>query len=100
MTEKFTSKYGMSAAKAVEVFQGKHDSKLKKVRVQKGLSQQGLANAAGVKKRLIQTYEQGERNINHGQIDSLCSICLALNCKLGDILEDEELISRLKNVGV
>lgn len=91
------SKYGMSPERAVEVFQGKHESKLKKKRVQKGLSQQGLADAAGVKKRMIQTYEQGERNINHGNLDSLCDLSIALGCKIPDILEDEELIKKFNS---
>lgn len=92
------SKYGMTPERAVEVFGGKNESKLKKIRVKKGFSQQGLADAAGVKKRLIQTYEQGERNINHGQIDSLCSLCMALGCKIEDILEDEKLIEKFKSL--
>lgn len=84
----------MTPEKAVEVFQGRNESKLKKIRVQRGLSQQGLADAAGEKKRLIQTYEQGERDINNSQIDTLCNLCIALNCKISDILEDDELIRK------
>lgn len=94
MTEKYTSKFGMTPERAAEVFQGRNESKLKKLRVRKGLSQQGLADAAGVKKRMIQTYEQGERNINHGNLESLCDLSIALDCKIPDILEDEELVKK------
>lgn len=93
MTDNNT-RYGMTPEKAVEVFQGKHESKLKAVRVQKGLSQQGLADAAGEKRRLIQAYEQGERNINNSQIDTLCNLCIALECTIPDILEDEALVEK------
>lgn len=94
MTEKNTTNRGMTPEKAVEVFRGKHESRLKAMRVRKGLSQQGLAEAAGIKKRLVQTYEQGERDINHGQIDTLCDIAKALDCTIPDILEDDELIEK------
>lgn len=92
------SKYGMTPEKAAMVFPSSHESRLKKLRVGKGFSQQGLADAAGVKKRLIQTYEQGERNINNGQIDSLCDLCIALGCRLEDIVEDEKLAKKLKSI--
>ena len=67
---------------------------IKQKREAKGLTQQQLADATGIKKRLIQTYEQGERNIDHAQIDTLCALCDALNCQITDILEDEALIYR------
>lgn len=95
MTKK--SNYGMTPEKASEVFQGRNESKLKKIRVQKGLSQAGLAEASGEKKRVVQTYEQGERNINNGQLETLCNLCIALDCKISDILEDEELIKKFKS---
>lgn len=98
MTENNTTRFGMTPEKAAEVFPSSYESKLKKIRVSKGLSQQGLADAAGVKKRLIQTYEQGERNINNGQLDSLCDLCAALGCKIGDILEDADLIKKFDRV--
>lgn len=85
---------GMTPERAIEVFQSKHESKLRYMRVRNNLSQQQLADATGIKKRLIQTYEQGERNIDHAQIDTLCALCDALNCQITDILEDEALIYR------
>lgn len=86
---------GMTPEKALEVFKTSNESKLKLLRVKAGLSQQQLADAAGLKRRVIQTYEQNERDINHAQLDKLCAICVALNCRLRDILEDEELIEKL-----
>lgn len=88
------TKMGMTPQKAAEVFQSNNESKLKKVRVSKGFSQQDLSDASGVKKRVIQTYEQGERNINNAWLSNLCSICVVLGCKITDILEDEALIEK------
>lgn len=98
MEEKNITRFGMTPERALDVFPSSNESKLKIARVKKGLSQQGLADAAGVKKRLIQSYEQGERNINHGQLDTLCAFCLALDCKIGDILEDADLIEKYSRV--
>lgn len=85
----------MTPEQALEIFKTEYESNLKLLRVQAGLSQQQLADAAGIKKRVLQTYEQKERNINHGQLDTLCAICIALNCRLRDILEDEDLVEKL-----
>lgn len=96
MEREYSKRMGMTPEKALVAFKSSHESKLKYLRVKAGLSQQQLADVAGVKKRVLQTYEQGERNINHGQLDILCAICVALNCQLKDILEDEELIQKLE----
>lgn len=88
------TRMGMTPEKAAEVFQSSNESKLKKVRVSKGLSQHDLSVASGVKKRVIQTYEQGERNIDNAWLINLCSICVVLGCKITDILEDEALIEK------
>ena len=88
----------MSPEQALEVFVSKHDSKLKSLRVRKGYSQQGLADAAGVPKRAIQMYEQGERDIDHAALETLCDLCIALKCKLEDIIESEELAEKFYQV--
>lgn len=98
MTEKERSKLGMSPQKALEVFGEHSDSKLKKRRVGKGFSQQDLANASGVSKRMIQAYEHGTRDINKAILETICGLCLALDCKIEDILDNEELIEKFKRV--
>lgn len=85
---------GMTPERAAEVFRTNHESKLKQMRVRNGFSQQQLADATGIKKRLIQTYEQGERNIDCSQISTLCALCEALNCQISDLLEDVELLNK------
>lgn len=44
---------GMTPEKALEVFKTSNESKLKLLRVKAGLSQQQLADAAGLKRRVI-----------------------------------------------
>jgi len=94
MSKNYSGRVGMTPEQAVEVFKSSHESKLKYIRVRNDLSQQQLADASGIKKRVIQTYEQGERNIDHAQIDTLCALCMVLNCQITDLLEDEDLIRK------
>lgn len=62
-------------------------TKLKEIREKQGLSQRKLAEISGVKKRLIQLYEQRENDINKGGAYTLYSLATALNVKVEDILE-------------
>ncbi len=55
-----------------------------------GLSQSQLAKLAGVGVRVYQNYEQGVRDISKAQLSTLLRICKALNCKLSDIVTDQE----------
>lgn len=51
-----------------------------------GLSQSQLANASGVSVRLIQAYEQGERDIRKAAVETVERLAKALNCKIEDII--------------
>lgn len=64
-------------------------SKLKTIRESKGLSQSQLDKASGINKRIIQSYEQGLRDINKAQAITLYNIANALECKIEDLLELE-----------
>jgi transcriptional regulator with XRE-family HTH domain len=75
---------------------GIQGTKLQQQRVQSDLSQQELADISGVSKRRIQAYEQKESSIDKVGLDVLCKLCLAIDCKIEDILEDEELIKQFK----
>lgn len=81
-------------AKKIRESKGIEDTKLQKMRLKKNLSQKQLAAITGVSWRAIQSYEQRVRPIESARLDSLCSICIALNCKIEDILEDERMIER------
>lgn len=91
-------KRGITPAQAQQIRaeRGIKDTKLQRLRVKKGLSQVELAVVSGVKTRTIQGYEKGERNIDGAKLSTLCSLCIALDCKLEDILESPEIIHKLR----
>lgn len=69
--------------------------KLKEMRLAAGLSQSQLAEKAGTNIRVLQHYEQGSKNFDHARIDILLKYCLALNCKLSDLIETPEYLELL-----
>lgn len=69
---------------------------LQEMRKKRGYSQSELAAASGVKLRSIQGYEIDKLNINQANLTTLCNLAIALNCKITDILSDEELIAKVK----
>lgn len=71
-------------------------SKLQAARLANGLSQSQLAAAAGINTRVLQNYEQGVRDLSGAKLATLLKICLALNCKLVDILPDGETTALLE----
>lgn len=65
-------------------------SKLQLTRHAHEMSQSQLADAAGINRRMLQYYEQGVKDLSGAKLSTLLKICLALHCKLEDILPDEE----------
>lgn len=79
-------------SKFAEVMEDRHfarskETKLKKLRTAYGYSQSELARASGVSLRSIQMYEQGNKDINKGQLASIYSLAKALGCRMEDLLE-------------
>lgn len=74
----------------------KRNDNLKERRQAAGLSQFQLAKLAGVGVRVYQNYEQGVRDVSKAQLSTLLRICNALNCKLSDIVTDEETAELLR----
>ena len=72
--------------------------KLKEMRQSKGLSQSQLAEKTGINLRTIQHYEQGSKNFDHARIDTIMKICIALHCKLEDVIENQEYIDLIKKL--
>ena len=72
--------------------------KLKELRRARGLTQAQLAEKSGIKARTLQHYEQGTKIFDHARIDTLLKVCIALNCKLEDILENDEYIELIKKL--
>jgi transcriptional regulator with XRE-family HTH domain len=66
------------------------DNKLKSTRLAHGLSQSQLAAAAGINRQMLQHYEQDVRDLSGAKLATLLKICIALHCKLEDILPDGE----------
>lgn len=62
-------------------------SKLKEIREAKGLSQNKLAEIAGVSNRMIQHYEQGVKDINKAEALTVYKLAKALNCEMENLLE-------------
>lgn len=75
------------------------NDRLKKAREARGLSQHQLADKTGISFRVLQNYEQGVRDLNGAKLLTLLKLCNALECKLADIITDEETLEQLKDYG-
>ena len=69
---------------------------LQRLRKEAGLSQSQLAKLAGLNVQGLQQYERGARDLNGAKLATLLKICNALECRLADILTDEETLELLK----
>lgn len=65
-----------------------HETALKKIRKQNGLSQSQLAEASGVPLRTIQQYEQRQKDINRARAEYLIMLAASLNCEPHMLLEN------------
>ena len=64
------------------------ETKLKRIRESRGISQSELAKMSGVKLRSIQMYEQKANDIDKAQAQTLYKISRVLGCNIEDILEN------------
>lgn len=71
-------------------------NKLKAKRLEAGMSQSQLAEKANLNVRTIQHYEQGSKNFDHARIDTVLKVCLALNCKFGEVIENQNFVDLLE----
>ncbi len=74
-------------------------TKLQAKRKERGLSQSQLAEVSGVNLRTLQKYEIGEKDLNGAKLSTLLRLCIALECKLIDILNDPETVQLLETYG-
>lgn len=72
--------------------------KLKETRQARGFSQSQLAEKTGINIRTLQHYEQGSKIFDNARIDTIVKCCIALDCKLEDILENQEYIALIKKL--
>lgn len=61
-------------------------SQLKKIRQERGLSQEALADIAGLHRTYVGSVERGERNIS---IDNIERLVTALNCTAADLVNGD-----------
>lgn len=66
----------------------KYDTKLKRIRESRGLSQRELAEESGVNIRSIRTYEQRSNDIDKAQARTLYKLSRVLGCSIEDLLEE------------
>lgn len=67
----------------------KSETNLKIYRKRAGLSQSELAQLSGVPVRMIQHYEQRQKNISKAQVGYLVSLARVLDCEVENIIEPE-----------
>ena len=62
-------------------------NKLKEIRTQQGLPQSLLSKKANVSLRALQAYEQGDRDLNKAQAETVYKLAKALNCKMEELID-------------
>jgi transcriptional regulator with XRE-family HTH domain len=62
-------------------------SNLKKIREDKNITQKELSERSGVSIRMIQHYEQGVKDINKSQGNTLRALANTLDCKIEDLMQ-------------
>ncbi len=67
--------------------QAKPETNLKIYRKRVGYSQKELAEVTGIPVRMIQHYEQRQKNINKAQAEYIIKLSKALGCNMEDLLE-------------
>lgn len=72
--------------------------KLKEMRKTRGMSQAQLAEKCQMNVRTLQHYEQGSKNFDHARIDSIVKVCIALDCRLEDVIENQEYVELIKKL--
>lgn len=65
----------------------KYKSKMKRLRVAKGMTQTELSLASNVNIKSIAYYEQYPDRINKASVETLLKICDSLGCEITDIIE-------------
>lgn len=92
---------GITPEKAEEIRLARglgRDTKLRALRLQKGLSQAKLAKQCGIPVRTLQKFETVPHQIDNTKLDTYYRLCSVLDCKITDILESEELIEKFNKI--
>lgn len=74
--------------KMIELYnKRKHNTNLKALRLDAGLSQSELAEISDIPVRTIQQYEQNQKNINAAKAETVVKLAKALNCTVEALME-------------
>ena len=68
------------------------ETKLRRIRESRQVSQSELSKMSGVPLRSIQLYEQRVNNIDRAQAQTVYKLARALGCNTEDLLEEPEII--------
>ena len=60
--------------------------KLKLIRTSRGLTHKELAKKSGVNFRMIQHYEQGDKDLNRAAVETVIKLARALDCNITDLI--------------
>jgi transcriptional regulator with XRE-family HTH domain len=64
--------------------------RLKELRVATGMTQVQLSEAAGLKTRMVQSYERDQRYVNKMLLRRAKALADALGCRIEDLLDEED----------
>lgn len=90
------SKYELVPIPGLELNREDYATNLQYVRNNARITQKQLSERSGVTLRMIQQYEINARNIDGAKIETLCDLATALNCKIIDLLENENIVEKVK----
>lgn len=68
------------------------NTKLKAMRVRSGLTQREVVERTGINPQTYSQYEQGVKSFDSAKLGTILNVCVALSCKLEDVIEDKELL--------
>ncbi len=74
--------------------------KLQEERKRAKLSQSQLSKMSGVDLSTLKKYERGARSIDNAKLKILLALAIALDCRLEDIVDDEETVEMLRRLRV
>lgn len=77
--------------------QKRMNTKLKALRVERGLKQDETAYKCGMPFYTYRNYEQGQINLPNVPLIRILKICTVLQCRMEDIIEDDTILKALED---
>lgn len=69
---------------------------LQKIRKERGFTRKALSVISGIPEKSLENLEYGRRAIDGTKLDTLCSLAIALDVSIYDLLESENLKEKFK----